>query len=213
MKDKRVATLLKLFVGFLVILIIVTIGYNELPIFVHYSLWGQDSFYAGFITNMYNSALDFLVFSIILYVYLGRHETNDKIQLYKDNIDDCRFWYSEEAAFKNAGNVRRLQELGIKSFDLSKSTLLNTKLKQMEVIDALLMGACLNGTNFDKSHFSQSNFQGAAAKKASFNQARFTNCNFKYIDLSESQLISCQFANCDFTKSQTCERNISCVHI
>ena len=99
------------------------------------------------------------MFSIILYIFLGRHDRNDKIQLYTDNIDDCRFWYSEEAAFKNAGNIRRLQELGIKTFELSKSSLLNTKLKNLEFVDTQLMGECLNGINFDKSRFSNSDFQ------------------------------------------------------
>jgi hypothetical protein len=201
LKDKRVSTLIKLFIGYLFVLILATIGYDKIPILISYSLWGQDSFYAGFITNMYNSALDFLVFSIILFVFLGRHDKNDKIQLYKDNIDDCRFWYSEEAAFKNAGNIRRLQELGVNKFDLSKSTLLNTKLKNTKFVYTQLMGACLDGSNFDESLFEQCNFQGASAKKASFNQAKFFDCNFKYINLTETKLKSCEFTNCDFTKS------------
>jgi uncharacterized protein YjbI with pentapeptide repeats len=202
LNDNRIKTLIKLFLIYLVVLVIFTVGYNELPIFIHYSILEQDSFYSGFITNMYNSALDFLVFSIVLFIYLGRHERNDKVQLYQDNIDDCRFWYSDEAAFKNAGNIRRLQLLDVKTFDLSKSSLLNTKLKEAEFIDTKFMGACLDGANFEKSIFRNSDFKGVSAKNSFFNSAKFFDCNLKYIDLYESQLKSCEFKNCDFTKAK-----------
>lgn len=205
MKDKRIATLLKLFSVYVVALIIITVAYNELPILVHYSLWGQDSFYAGFITNIYNSVLDFLVFSIILFVFLGRHEKTDKIQLYRNNIDDCRFWYSDEAAFKNAGNIRRLQNLGISSLDLSKCTLQKIKLKKESFVDSRFMGACLNDTNFDGSIFSKSDLQGATANKASFNQVTLSGCNLKYFEFQESQMLSANLSKCDFTKSKLCK--------
>lgn len=202
LKDKRIKSLLILFLIYFIILIAATIGYNEFPIYIKYSVLGEDSFYLGFITNMYNSVLDFAMFSIVLFILLRRHDEDDKIQKYKDNIEDCRYWYAEEAAFRNVGNIRRLQELGIQELNLSKTTLLNTKLKNITFVNTLLMGSCLDGTNFEKSIFKKCNFQGASAKKSSFNNAQFQDCNFRYIDFSESQLKSCKFVNCDFTKTK-----------
>lgn len=201
MRDKRITTLLKLFGTSIVVLILATVGYKELPIVIHYSLLGEDSFYAGLITNMYNSVIDFFVFSIVLYVFLGRHDREDTIQRYKENIDDCRHWFAEEAAFKNAGNIRRLMALGVNEFDLSKTTLKNTKLKKVELLDTRLMGTCLDGSNFDDSKFERTDFKGASAKCTSFNNVILNECNLKYFAFHEGQMKSSRITDSDLTKA------------
>lgn len=200
MQDKRVRTLLKLFGCCVFVLILATIGYKELPILVDYSLLGDDSFYSGLITNMYASVIDFFMFSIVLFIFFGRHEKEDKIQGYKDNIDDCRHWFSEEAAFKNAGNIRRLKALGVKSLDLSKTTLINTKLKGIELKDSLLMGACLDGSNFDKSKIETTDFNGVSANRSSFNTIKMQSCNLKYFVFQDAQMMNSVVTDSDFTK-------------
>jgi uncharacterized protein YjbI with pentapeptide repeats len=197
----RINLFWKVFGILVAIVIAATVAYQELPLMVSYSLWGQDSFYAGLITNMYNSVIDFFIFSIVLLALLNGYERRDKIQLYKDNIDDCRFWYSEEAAFKNAGNVRRLQVLNILSVDLSKTSLINTKLKRIKLKDTPLMGSDLTASSFDESTFDQCNFRGAQALKASFNNVRINRCNFKYLKFQEAQMVSSEIVDSEFDKA------------
>lgn len=201
-EDDRVGALLKIFFFFLLTVVLATVLYEEMPLLIKYSVLGQDSFYAGLITNMYNSAIDFLVFSIVLFVLMSKKEKRDQIKLYKENIDDSRFWFSDAAAFKNHANIRRLQELGVTSIDISKCTLASTKPKKIKLINSRAMGACLDHSNFDKSVFIDTNFQGATAKFGSFNEIDVQTCNFKYFKLVDAQMKSSRVADTNFTKAQ-----------
>lgn len=197
----RGGTLLKVFLAYILFLAICIVGYKEMPILIKYSLLGEDSFYSGLITNLFSSAVDFLVFSFVLYFLLAKHDRTEKVRLYKDNIDDSRFLFSDEAAFRNAANVKRLQVLGENSLDLSKCNLKNTKIKEIKLVDSKLMGACLDDTNFEKSIFLNVNFKGASAKNALMNNIIVKKGNFKNFDFSSSQMIGAKIIDTDFSKS------------
>lgn len=199
--EGRGGTLLKLFLAYLLFLAVCTIGYKEIPLLTHYSLLGEETFYSGLITNLFSSAVDFLVFSIAMYFLLAKHDVLEKIRLYKDHIDDSRFLYTDEAAFRNAANIRRLQALGVNSLDLSKCTLKSTKIKRLEFADSRLMGACLDQTNLDGSTFVNVNFKGASAQGASMNNVRVTDGGFKNFDFEHGQMIGALITDSDFTKS------------
>lgn len=197
----RGGTLLKVLFGYLIFLVLCTIGYKKIPILFKYSLLGEESFYFGLITNLFSSAVDFLVFSFVLYFLLEKHDRIEKIRLYKDNIDDCRFLFNEEAAFKNAANIKRLQTLDENSLDLSKCTLQNTKIKKITLIDSRLMGACLDNTNFESSTFTNVNFKGASATNSSWNKVKIMRGNFKNFNFSNGQMIGAEISNGNFSKS------------
>lgn len=199
--EGRGGTLLKVFLAYLLFLATCTIGYKEIPLLTHYSLLGEETFYSGLITNLFSSAVDFLVFSFALYFLLAKHDANEKVRLYMDNIDDSRFLYTDEAAFRNSANIRRLQALGVNSLDLSKCTLRSTKVKRLSLIDSRLMGACLDETNLDGSTFVNVNFKGASAKGASMNNVRVTDGGFKNFDFEHGQMVGAMITGTDFTKS------------
>lgn len=199
--DGRVKTLAWIFIIFSLIVVAATILYENLPLFVKYSLWGQDSFYAGLITNMYNSAIDFFVFSIGLYIVMIKHEEQGKIKQYRENIDDTRFWFSEEAAFKNYANIRRLQELGIKSIDISKCALIKTKLKNLDFSKSMAMGAVLDLANFENSKFSETSFRGAFANETSFNKVSFKDSSMEYLKFKNGKMRSSHLDNVSFEKA------------
>lgn len=201
-EDGRVGTLSWLFVIFLLIVVVATFLYEKLPLFLKFSLWGQDSFYAGIITNMHSSAIDFLFFSIGLYVVMIKHENQAKIKRYKENIDDTRFLFTHEAAFKNYANIRRLQELGIKSIDFSKCTLITTKPKALDLSNAMAMGAILDSANFSKSKFFATSFRGASAKGATFNDTNIVDCSMKYLKFEDGKMRASMLENVDFSRSE-----------
>jgi len=201
-KDGRVISLFRVFIVFLIAIIIATILYERLPIYVKYSLWGQDSFYAGLVTNMHSSAIDFLVFSIGLYFVMTKHERLGLIRKYKENIDDTRFWFSAEASFKNYANIRRLQDLKIYSIDISKCALIKTKPKKLNLSNSQAMGAVLNGSNFEGSIFSNTSFRGAFAIGANFNNVSIENCPMRYFKFNKGKMRAGNLDGVDFFKAE-----------
>ena len=94
-----------IFAVFCLVTVISTILYEVLPLPKIPFLWGEDAFYQTIVMGMYNSLLDFAVFSILLTVLLKRQERADTVQRYLDDLDACRFWFSTCLTKVGEGNV------------------------------------------------------------------------------------------------------------
>jgi hypothetical protein len=201
-QDSRIKPLIWLFFIFSFFVIVATFLYAKIPLLINYSLWGEENFYFGLITNMHSSAIDFLVFSIGIYFVMLNHDKRVKIKQFHENIDDTRFWFSEEAAFRNFANIRRLQELGIKSIDFSKCSLVKTKLKELEFINSKAMGAVLDSANFEKSKFIKTSFRGAFARETSFYNTHIEDCCMDYLKLQNGTMKSSHIENVSFKRAE-----------
>ncbi len=200
--DSRFLPLFLLFIAFLLLSIFSTILYEKIPLIFSYSLWGEESFYSGIIVNMYSSAIDFFFFSIGLYFLMVNYEKREQIKKYRNNIDDTRFWFSAEAAFKNYANIRRLQELGVNSIDFSKCYLENTKPKGLKLNNSSAMGAILNSCNFEDSCFFETSFRGAFAKKASFYKTKIIKCEMSYLKFNDGNMKSSYLEDVTLIKAE-----------
>ena len=158
-KGSNITCLWVVFILYFLITIFLTVLYEVLPLRNLFGLWGKDSFYEAIVTGMYSSLIDFVVFSILLTLILSRRETQNKIKKYLDEIEACRFWFSEQAAYKLRALIRLLQEENVFSLDLSKCYLYNIKLKKVKFIDCQIMGAMLSNSNLEHSTFIESDFQ------------------------------------------------------
>lgn len=199
---KRTRTLILVFIIYIFITISFTILYDKWPIFFKYSIFKKDSFYSSFITNMYSSIFDFVLISFILWFFNQRHNEEDKIKRYHENIEDYRFWMNEIATYKIWGNVRRLYALDIRSFDLSKCMLNHIKLKGMNFTNSKLMGSYLHKSNLKSGKFVNCDFQGAQMEEAKLNNANFLECNCKYLNLKKAHLKSFKAHNSKFIKAK-----------
>lgn len=82
-------------------------------------LWFLDlkdgnSFFHEIILASHGIVLDLLLLGIVLTVYEHFTEKKNRIERYKEEIDDLKFWRSEEAIFRIIGIVKRLNKLGVK---------------------------------------------------------------------------------------------------
>lgn len=133
------------------------------------------------IIEMHGLWFDLILFGIVLSIYeafRSKRETKEKedfernmlIKKYKDDINDFRFWKSEEASHKVAGSIRRLNELGI-----TKIVLTNSWLEKADLRDMNLSGAYLINANLRLSFISNTNFTDADLRQATFSKAYFHN--------------------------------------
>ncbi len=195
---KNYKYMIKLLLVYLIFTIVLTVAYNYLPIIIHFSLFGQDSFYSGIITNMYSSIIDFVLLTIIFTVLLDKNRKKDIIREYKENIDDCRFWDGREAGFKIAGNIKRLQEHKVYDLDLSKCFMVSVILKKVTLSNSKLMGAVLCESNFEGAIMQGCNLQGAYLTKSIMRKVDFSNSNLRHIKCNGAKLNSIKANNCNF---------------
>lgn len=207
--DNRKKVLLHILVIYIFITIISTILYPYVPIIFKFSVFSQDSFYSSIITNFYSGIIDFIIFTLIIWIFNQKYDEEDKINKYQNDIDDCRFWMSEEAMHKIWGNIRRLSEKGITSYDLSKCMLEKIKLKQFDFLESKFMGANLNESNLEGTTFRDTNLQGCSVTKANLNTVKMINCNCKYLKADYVKAKSYTADKCDFIKADFSESNLS----
>lgn len=182
--------MLSVFIIYIIITLLFTHLYDILPIIVEYSIFKSESFYFGFITNMYSSILDFIIFTVIFLILTAKDDKRKTIQRYYENIDDCRFWKGDEATYKISGNVRRLYKMGKKSFDLSNCVLNYVKFKEMIFKDTKLQATYLNNSNLNKAKFFDCDFQGCELMNAKMRNVEIKKTNFKYVKADNATLIS-----------------------
>ena len=75
-----------------------------------YSQWGD--MWQGVYVEGAGAVMDLVVFGIIIGVMVGRVERRRQISSQQELIDDFKKWDSEEARYRIAGAVRRLNRLG-----------------------------------------------------------------------------------------------------
>lgn len=193
-----------IFAVFCLVTVISTILYEVLPLPKIPFLWGEDAFYQTIVMGMYNSLLDFAVFSILLTVLLKRQERADTVQRYLDDLDACRFWFSDQAAHRLRSLIQLLQDEGEYSLDLTKCYISEIILKKLRYEKCRMMGAVFSGSNLEQSTFVACNFQGAYCEKSLLRKCTFQACSLRLlkgreVDMRSSSLQDCDLELCDFT--------------
>ena len=80
---------------------------------------GWDELGQGVFVEATGATMDVAVFGILIALVAARRERNREIGTQEDLIDDFKKWDSEEARYRIAGSVRRLNRLGRTSIDFA----------------------------------------------------------------------------------------------
>jgi len=202
----------------LVLVSIIVIGMS-LPLYIK----NFSEMYLNVLAEAHGMIFDILVIGILLFWLREQGEIKQRISQYKDELDDFRMWESEEAAFRNAGNIKRLNRHGITKIDLVSVYLTKTNLSKVLLkdanlntanassailIEANLENTRLNQTNFENANLnhgnltntfaSGANFKDAFLIKANFEGAFLIKTNFNNAYLMEANFKNCALAEADF---------------
>ncbi len=186
-------------------LVLVVVSFIVVLASLRFYLQDFDIFIREILVEAHGMIFDIAIIGMLIYWLNQRGETRLRIKSYKDEIDDFRIWESEEAAFRTAGNIKRLNrhkiyDLNLVNCFLEKANLnyviltganLNyANLSNTNLIEANLENARLNQTRFENGNLNQANFSGAYANGATFKDANLIKSQFE-----NSFLIKADFTN------------------
>ena len=195
----------------LVLVTIIVVGLS-LPFY----LKQFDEMYLNVLAEAHGMIFDILVIGILLFWLREQGEIKQRISQYKDEIDDFRMWESEEAAFRNAGNIKRLNREGITKIDLVGTYLTKTNLSSVKLVEANLntanisntilleanmQGARLNQTNFENANINQANLSKTFASGANFKDAYLIKANLKGAFLIKTSFVNAFLMEADLRNS------------
>lgn len=154
---------------------------------------------AGVLTELMGFLFDLLLFGVLLAFFEYLKGRRDTIKRYHEELDDYREWDADEAAYRNAGIVRRLNGLGITNIPLWGSNLNNAMLPQVNLKGSSLFrgsmwkafcpDANLENTNLVSVNLAVADLTGASlvgAEVGSFSNwgdTNFTNAKLDFADL------------------------------
>jgi hypothetical protein len=192
-----------------------------------------DEMYLQVLIEAHGMIFDIVVIGILIYWLREQGDIRQRISQYLDEIDDFRLWESEEAAFRNVGNIKRLNRHKVSKIDLvgtyltktnlSKVNLQNANLNTANVtsavmIEANLKDARMNQTDFENTNLNHSDLRGTYASganfkdafliKADFEGAFLIKTNFKNAYLMEANFSNCALAEANFQDANLYKANL-----
>ena len=153
-----------------------------------------EEIFLNVLAEAHGMLFDVFVIGILLYWLREKGEVRLRIRQYQDEIDDFRIWESEEAAFRNVGNIKRLNrhkvytlnlvgcymaKTNIGKVKLNNSNLNNANLSSTILIEADLSDCRLNQTLLENANLNHANLKGAYASGAIFKDAFLIKSNFE----------------------------------
>ncbi len=188
---------------------------------VSWDKYSSADFIDGIRVEAHGMLLDIVVIGIfILWLNLKRQES-ERLLRYEEEIDDFREWKSEEASYRIAGRIRRLNAAGRESAFLSRChlrrailpgiRLSNTPMHQVDLGEANLRSATLDHVNLDTAFLGYSDLRGARITRSNLVRARLVHCkadgasfrgsNLRKAAFNGARLRGSDFRECDLTDS------------
>lgn len=168
----------------------------------------------GVLIEAHGMVFDIILFGLVLAYYNHRlqrkreeeriaREKANRIQRYSEEIEDFQGWNEKEAVYKNVGNIRRLNRMGVTNINLQQSYLEGGKLDRANLENADLFMANLKDADLTdarlyktKLHFT--NFKGANLEGVDLRHANLSHAKFVAAKLKDADLRGCKFQHTIF---------------
>ncbi len=179
-----------------------------------YYLADFDNIYMNVLAEAHGMIFDILIIGILLFWLRQVGEEKQRISQFLDEIDDFRMWESEEAAFRNVGNIKRLNRHGVINIDLvgcylKKTNLSGINLKSSNLNTANLSNGVLIEANLSETRMNQTNFENANLNHADLTNSFASGTNFRDAFMIKANLEGAFLIKADFKNGFLMEANLS----
>lgn len=166
--------------------------------FISYPLFKNDpeAYVKSIMIEAHSMLFDLAIIGILLLWLNNSGEKRLRIKRCIDEIDDIRFWKSQEASYKILANVKRLLRDNVTKIDLNNCYLHNINLNF-----ANLKGANLNYADLEQSSLIDTNFMFARLNQANFNDTNLNRANLSNSLLSGASMKRTKGIKTNFEKS------------
>ncbi len=153
--------------------------------------WIYDTadFFQEVMAEAHGVVLDILIIGWLLFYLRKLGERRLLTNRYREEIEDFLAWRSPEATLRIAGNIRRLNRLGIRTpMKLTEAYLVEARLDSADLENANLWGADLTDASLPDSILVGANLAGTTLRRANLERASLTNADMRGADLMEADL-------------------------
>ncbi len=144
-------------------------------------------------------AIMILIISTYFQIKKEDNRIPNLIQSYHNEIDDFRYWNSQEATYRILGNIKRLGNLKEDNFNLSNCYLKSITLENIKFKDSDLSFINLTYASLRDCTFENVDFTGAQFSKANIIRCKFINCKLNRVNYVDTTIMNCDLEGSDLT--------------
>lgn len=173
----------------------------------------QEDWWLDVLVEAHGMWFDILILGILLTALNVEAEKKRDLQRYNEEIEDFLGWKSEGAAYRVAGNVRRINRLGGTVRTLEKAYLINAKLsgvnlEEVCLANAILLRVNLSETNLRKANLAKAILSGASLAKADLSGAYLFGANLENTCLTETNFASADLSGANLKAANLTGANL-----
>lgn len=178
-------------------------------------LYNDNNFWESLFVNFHCIVIDMVLFTLILKKFNKKDEKEEYVKKYQTDIDDCREIYNEYATFKLVPAIKRLNEINIYKFKLTRCWFKRAYLNECKILQSDLMGCHISdGSIFKGSEMRECDFKGAEMTNSDFSNCDFSSSKMhkvkcKSSSFKSSKMINCHLGYADFTECDLRSVNLS----
>lgn len=157
---------------------------------------------ADFVLELNGFMLDVVLFGVLIVWLNKRREKSFRIQNYLEQLEDFRYWKSDEGVNRKVGILRRLQKLHhalpvLNRYELPGAYLKDADFRQAQVSQTNLSQAFLLNADLSGAQLEESVFEKAYLENARFVDAKLRNCYLGWVDLRSADLSRADLRCCN----------------
>lgn len=142
---------------------------------------------------------DLFVFGILITIYETLESKKNDVKRYKEEIDDFRFWFSEESKHRVKGLISRLIKLNVKKIDIKHCNITGCPtIKKMiewdfsgaKIYNSWFYDIDLTGSRFFLSDIFETSFIKSNLSGCTFGTAKLFETNFKDCFLGDTSFLN-----------------------
>lgn len=205
------------------IIILVVLSVLVFGLSAYYYRNKPEEYIESVLNEAHGMIFDLGIIGILLFWLNKRGEKRVNIKRCEDDIDDIRFWKSEEATYKIKGYIKRLNNNGVHKIelyncylknvnlhharldfsnlnyaDLSDASLVKTNFQNARMNQTIFRKASLNTTQFEYAMLTGAIFEEAKGVKTNFHRAKLIKANFRNAFFIEANFSYADLSGVDF---------------
>ncbi len=161
-------------------------------------------FFENVLVEAHGAIMDLFVVGVVIFWFEKRRANSDTISLHKNTLADLKFYRGTDASYRILGQIKRLLELGVNSFQLPEAALDN-----IEMSDISLIKSNLRAANFTNTTLSRITLEKCELDAAVFSGSRFKHVTLKNIKLRRANFQGAKLNGCDFTSCELQRANFT----
>lgn len=158
-------------------------------------------FFQNIAVEAHGMIMDIAVIGVLSLWLNNKVRKKDINRGYLEQIDDFRYWKSEEASFRIAGLIKRLYRNNEKKINLHQCYINGIRLESVSFEKSICFQTNFSDSTLKNINFIKCTLKGSAFTNATVSNIHFIKCYMRIVNFTNAKMIGTVFDNCDLVRA------------